>query len=131
MFGSRFIKGVLLSTIPLTLAARESMAGQQEFLLVWRPPPGIVDGYRLYLGPTSGNYTMKRELGFVSTDDDGNARVTVALDAGTEWYVAMTAYDAAAESSLSNEFRLESVCDDDCTAAYMAPIVHYLMTTTP
>jgi hypothetical protein len=55
-------------------------------------------GYRLYMGPASGNYTQ-------STDVGNSTTATVsALVSGSTYYFAVTAYDAAgAEGPPSNE----------------------------
>jgi len=78
----------------------------------------------------SSAYDQNLDLGFVFPDEDGVTRETIVLDAATGYYLAMTAYNEAGQSEISNEiFVAASACDplacddgnpctaDDCSEA--------------
>ncbi|MGZ5001246.1 MAG: PKD domain-containing protein, partial [Methylomonas sp.] len=68
--------------------------------LFWNASPSTnVGGYKVYYGQTSGNYTLSKDAGNVTT-----AQVT-GLTEGTNYYFAVKAYDTTrtAESGYSNE----------------------------
>lgn len=66
--------------------------------LAWDPSPEpLVTGYRLYYGPSSGNYTNVVDAG------NGTDCTVTGLDGGTTYYFAATAYTATGgESAFSN-----------------------------
>jgi len=66
--------------------------------LKWDPNPGSnIAGYRLYYGTSSRAYTQKLDIGNSTTTLVSN------LAEGRTYFFAVTAYNAAAESSPSNE----------------------------
>jgi hypothetical protein len=105
--------GSLLLALPLALPAA---AFEQP--LAWIAPAGAVDGYRVHVGGAPGAYTRAVDLGAVAPDATGVGRASVTLEAGRDQYVALTAYNAAGESPLSNELRVAAAacdpaaCDD-------------------
>jgi hypothetical protein len=75
--------------------------------LSWTPPTTNTDGspltdlggYKIYYGPTSGNYTNNQDL----ADPAAASAIVTDLTAGT-WYFAVTAYNSTGqESDFSNE----------------------------
>lgn len=114
---------LLLFTSLGLLAARAS-AETRDRVLEWRPPSGPVSGYLVHLGNAPSTYGQVIDLGAVPTDSDGVGRSTLTLDATREYFVAMSAYNDAGDSPLSNEIKVGasqcnvSACDDGltCTA---------------
>jgi len=87
-------------------------AAERDRVLEWIPPAGIVDGYRVHVGAASSSYDDVLDLGSVPKDPDGICRSTLTLAAERDYYIAVSAYNAAGESGLSNEIRVEaSACD--------------------
>jgi len=69
----------------------------EELTATWNPVNDpSVQGYRLYLGIESGHYLENGDVGNVTT-----YRITVPN--GFTWYFAVTAYNGAGESALSEE----------------------------
>jgi hypothetical protein len=99
-------------------------ASTRDYVLQWLPPSGTVDGYRVYLGGAPSLYSQILDLGLVPVDPDGIGRATLTLDAATDYYVSLTAYNTAGESAHSNEQLVAAslcdprTCDDaqECTA---------------
>jgi hypothetical protein len=99
-------------------------AVDRDHVIAWLPPAGTVDGYKVYVGTQSNQYAQTLDLGFVAPDPDGEARATLRLDSATDFYIAMTAYNAAGESAHSNEIVVpKDACDptacgdgNSCTA---------------
>jgi hypothetical protein len=67
--------------------------------LAWAPSPSSpnIDGYRIYYGTASGNYSEHLDVGMVTS-----AKVPNATSGGTYFYVVV-AYKGALESPPSNE----------------------------
>jgi hypothetical protein len=115
---------LLLSLAFAALAQAQGSARDVELRLL--PPAGAVSGYRAHLVPESTLAPQVVDLGPVSPGADGIVRGVVSLDAAESYAVAVTAYNAAGESPLSNSIRIEalpglcdpSLCDDGnaCTA---------------
>lgn len=110
--------------IPLVcFSAPDSDAAERDHVLEWLAPPEQVDGYRVFLGPEARDYDEVIDLGPIDPDGDGISRVSLVLDAGSPYFIAMTAYNAGGESDYSNElFLAAAVCDpsscddgDPCT----------------
>jgi hypothetical protein len=121
---SRSLHSAFLLVFAAALAAPLSgRALDREYVLRWLPPSGDVSGYRVYLA-SSGQATQALDLGAVAPDPDGVAREALQLDATRSYSVSMTAYNAAGESSRSNQVSVQaSSCDpaacddrDPCTA---------------
>jgi hypothetical protein len=90
-----FFLGVLVVITSMPFAVLEAASVK----LSWDPSPDVpVAGYAIYYGATSHMYTDKISLGNATS-------VTISnLVAGTTYYFAATAYDAAGlESPFSNE----------------------------
>jgi hypothetical protein len=133
---------VLLLALSGALTA-PATAGEREFMLRWEPPPASVDGFRVHVGASSGDYTETLDLGFVSADSDGIGRFPIFLVDDRDSYIAMTAYNAEGESDLSNEIQVQAPCnpgacaepevggDPDRGAIVMTPIIDYLLNDTP
>ena len=113
-----------LFTIVIWITGAPALAQDRERVLEWMAPAGAVDGYTVYLGQTSRNYNEMLDLSFVPAGGDGVTRTTLILDSNLDYYVAITARNAAGESDYSNEILIPaSVCDpagcddaDPCTA---------------
>jgi hypothetical protein len=108
----------------VTLAPADLVASPRDYVLQWIPPAGGADGYRVHLGGRPSLYSQILDLGLVPIDIDGIGRATLTLDSATDYYVALTAYNGAGESPLSNEIAVAAsacdprYCDDaqECTA---------------
>lgn len=98
----------LLTLLLSCLGPGPALASEREFLLEWIAPDDPVDGFRLYVGEAPGEYLETLDLGFVAADDDGLTRETLLLDDSADLYLALTAYNAAGESPLSNEIVVEA-----------------------
>jgi hypothetical protein len=103
---------------PLTARALD-----REYVLKFLPSSGTVSGYRVYLAST-GLPMQTLDLRAVTADPDGVAREALQLEATRAFTVSMTAYNAAGESTRSNQINVPaSTCDpaacddrDPCTA---------------
>ncbi|MHC4708747.1 MAG: fibronectin type III domain-containing protein, partial [Planctomycetota bacterium] len=91
---------LMLMTVSLPLSAA-------DVTLNWTAPTTNTDGspltdlggYKIYYGPTSGNYTNNQDL----PDPAASSATVTDLTAGT-WYFAVTAYNSTGqESDFSNE----------------------------
>jgi len=106
------------------LAPGELRASPRDHVLQWIPPDGAVVGYRVHLGRGTDFYDEIVDLGAVPIDPDGVGRATLTLESTRDYFVAMSAYNAAGESPLSNEVVVPAstcdplACDDgeECTA---------------
>lgn len=104
-------------------------AGPRDYVLQWVPPSGVVEGYRVRLGGAPSLYQQIIDLGVVPVDPDGIGRATLTLDSASAYYIALTAYNSAGESPLSNEIAVAasacdpSACSDaqECTADDCGP----------
>jgi hypothetical protein len=71
----------------------------QNIVLKWDPAQGsAVSGYRLYYGTASGAYIHQLDVGSTTS-----TLVVSNLSEGRTYFFAVAAYNAAAESSRSNE----------------------------
>jgi hypothetical protein len=70
-----------------------------QVTLAWNASVSMVDGYWLYYGPASGNYTARIDVGPVTT------YTMTGLTSGQTYYFAVAAYDRTdgSESVKSNE----------------------------
>jgi hypothetical protein len=69
-----------------------------QVVLTWPKLSDPITGYKIYYGPTSGNYTQSIDVGNVTTYTIDN------LASGSTYYIAATDHDAANnESGFSNE----------------------------
>jgi hypothetical protein len=104
-----------------------AQGAERDYLLRWFAPqdPDIA-GYEVYLALESMSYGEGLDIGYVAPDPNGIASFLLeGLDAGLDYYVVMTAYDAANNvSGFSNEIVIRALaCDpsacndgDPCTA---------------
>lgn len=93
VLGGILLLGLLHNPVPAISGPSNGVA------LAWDPSPdSSVTGYRIYFGPTSGNYTDSVAVGNVTTHSvPGRA-------GGVTCFIAITAYDAnGLESTFSNE----------------------------
>ncbi len=83
----------------LTLVLLTSSPTAAQVTLAWVPSVSMVDGYWLYYGPASGNYTARIDVGPVTT------YTVTGLVSGQTYYFAVAAYDRTdgSESVKSNE----------------------------
>ena len=93
------MRKILLFLVLCFSVASSLNAGPPKF--AWDPPDPIGDviGYKLYYGPSSGNYTNNIDMGFPLDD---TYQTTLNLSDGI-WYFAATAYSTTQESGYSNE----------------------------
>ena len=68
--------------------------------LAWQASPSSpdIDGYRVYYGTSSGNYTQH-----IDVLGTGTLATVASAPAGSTYYYAVVAFKAAAESTRSNE----------------------------
>lgn len=128
--GERLGRALAIALAALAATAPSGLAaGTRDYVLQWLPPSGSVAGYRVHLGAAPSLYDQILDLGVVPIDPDGIGRATLTLDAATDYYVALTAYNSAGESPRSNEIVVPasacdpSFCDDaqQCTADDCGP----------
>jgi len=98
----RYLKFILFLLIPCTLYLIPTAlhaAGEAQATLAWdaNTEPGIT-GYKIYWGPSSGNYTSSKDAG-----NNTSATIT-GLDEGKTYYFAATAYNGdGVESGYSSQ----------------------------
>jgi hypothetical protein len=88
-----------------------------------------VSGYHAHVGGAPSLYSQILDLGTVPIDPDGIGRATLTLDAASDYYITLSAYNGAGESPLSNEIKVAasacdpSACSDgqECTADDCGP----------
>ena len=132
--GARMASRVLPLLALLSVLLPVPAAGQsRDHLLRWVvPSESDVAGYRVYLSFQAGSYGAGSDIGFYAPDSEGIASyLLTGLDASSEYYVVMTAYDSAGnESVFSNEISIPALecsadadCDDGdaCNARAVAP----------
>jgi hypothetical protein len=113
----------------VTILPTNITAAARDYVLQWRPPSGVIDGYRVHLGNNPSLYSQLLDLGVVPIDPDGIGRATLTLDSASDYYIALTAYNGVGESPPSNEIRVAAsacdprYCDDaqQCTADDCGP----------
>jgi hypothetical protein len=118
----------VLCLIVLVVVHSGSAAAQREVAFEWLSADDET-GFILHLGAGPGAYEQRLDLGGVPADPDGICRSAVVLEDLSDYYAAMSAYNDAGESELSNEIYVAasacdvSACDDgnactadDCTA---------------
>ena len=96
LHGAAFAAALLLSTGLLLQKA----AAATTLTLKWQASPSSpnIDGYRVYYGTSSGNYTQHIDvLGTGTTATAANA------PSGTTYYYTVVAFKAGVESTRSNE----------------------------
>ena len=112
---------VFATVCALTATAR---ALERDVTLRFLPSPSSdVMGYRAYVTDEATQIDDVLDVGFVEPEPDGIARTVVVLDADHSFLVGMTAYNAEAESELSNVIQIPpetpicdpTLCDDDRT----------------
>jgi hypothetical protein len=121
--------GIGLLSALLLLAPVNLGAAPRDHVIVWMPPGGVVDGYRVQVGPRSSLYDQVIDLGVVPIDPDGLGRATLTLDSSFDYYVSLIAYNSAGDSPRSNEIIVaKSMCDptqcsdtESCTADDCGP----------
>ena len=102
VLGPHYFKLILFLLIPCTLyliPATLPAADAAQVELEWDPntEPELI-GYKVYWGPSSGNYTSSKDVGKTTS-----CTVT-GLDEGNTYYFAATAYDGSNnESGYSNQ----------------------------
>ena len=98
-------KALAIVAVVLLTVSIGSSASAGQAILSWTPPTTNSDGtpltdlggYKAYAGKTSGNYTIVKDVGNVTT-------YTITSLPEGKWYFAVTAYDTSGnESGYSNE----------------------------
>jgi hypothetical protein len=91
--------------VALAMVGSSSAFAASTLTLAWDPSAGPnIAGYRLYYGPSSGNYTNVVAVGNATSVTLSN------LVSGATYYIAATAYDTAnLESDFSNEVNYTNV----------------------
>jgi hypothetical protein len=99
------VKLLAILAVVLLTASFVPAANAGQAILSWTPPTTNSDGtpltdlggYKAYAGKTSGNYSIVKDVGNVTT-------YTVTTLTEGKWYFAVTAYDTSGnESGYSNE----------------------------
>jgi len=107
-------------------APRAALAEDVAVKIRWIQPDGVeATGWVAHIGTRPGDYFQEIDLGQVEPNYVGRRRALLVLDSMTSYVVALSAYNAAGESPLSNEIVIEAAevcepqaCDDGnpCTA---------------
>ncbi len=114
---SRALRSVLGVAACLLLASPALAQTTREYQLRWRvPPEPDVASYRVFLGNAPRSYGTPLNIAQAAPDATGVASTLLTgLDTARNYYVAMTALDAAGnESGISNEILVAAVA---CTLA--------------
>jgi hypothetical protein len=82
---------------PIIAFILSSVSYGADVTLAWDPSPDLIDGYRIYYGTSSGNYTESVDVG------DTNQATITGLNETTTYYFVARAYDTSGESGNSNE----------------------------
>jgi hypothetical protein len=98
----------------------------QNIVLKWDPPGSDVSGYRLYYGNTSGVYIHK-----IDVESTTSTLVVSNLSEGRTYFFAVAAYNAAAESSRSNEISYTVPSLATATKSAMQPTPTPVTVTPP
>ena len=110
-FGFMFVfaLGILSIVLPTSAYSAQVTVG-------WNESTGTVTGYKVYYGPSSGNYTFP-------VRDAGNAlKYTIPDDlTAPAYYVTVTAYDDTAESSKAPELVIYSTAASAGTGGSVSP----------
>jgi hypothetical protein len=86
----------------LLLGAASEAEGRTETLKWSHQSPPACDGFRVYVGPSKGNYTKSADAGLPPRRSDGTYAVRIWVpDEETVW-VAVRAYNSAGLSPFSN-----------------------------
>jgi hypothetical protein len=88
---------IIMLLTPLIFFNLSSFASAAHVHLEWEPSTSIVEGYRLYWGTSSRNYSFSEDVG-LSTNTS-----LYDLCEDTTYYIAITAYLENIESNYSNE----------------------------
>ena len=105
MFGTkRPLAWMLCTALACALAGPVgAQGGTRTETLRWsHPDPSGVEGFRVYYGASSGNYSEAFDVGLPPTDGSGNFVYDLQVPQDQAVYVAVTAY-ADLESEFSNE----------------------------
>jgi glucose/arabinose dehydrogenase len=118
---SRSVQSIFLALLILAIAGT---AQARMEIFRWRdtnPAPSPVDGFRIYLGSSSGNYTTVLDVQGL-TPVNGVYHASTLVDDAAVVYVAVTAYDAAnLESGFSNEIVRSPVANEPPESSIDAP----------
>ena len=107
----------LLWLASLVLLAGPGQAAR-DVTLRWSVPTGEpVQGYQVHLALQSGAYQAPVDVGYRAPDSSGVATAVVRLGSDVDYYAAMTAYNAAGTSALSNEILLAAPAGPTCNVA--------------
>jgi hypothetical protein len=95
------------------------LESSRDYTLRWIPSAGApASGYRVYLGEGLTPLSNGIDLGPVTPGADGIARASLSLDAWLTYRAAMTAYNQAGESALSNVIMISGLsCADQQQSA--------------
>ena len=121
----RHAAAALLAALALG-APRGALAEDVTVRIRWLQPEGVeAVGWVAHIGTEPGVYVQEIDLGPVEPASSGRRKAYLALDTMTSYVVALSAYNAAGESPLSNEISIAAteICDpqacddgDPCTA---------------
>jgi hypothetical protein len=121
----RHAVAALLAALALA-APRAGFAENVDVRIRWLQPEGVEPtGWVAHIGTEPGVYVQEIDLGAVQPNSTGRRTAYLALDSMTDYVVALSAYNAAGESPLSNEIAIAAAevcepaaCDDGnpCTA---------------
>jgi hypothetical protein len=115
--GCRSSALALLWLASLVLLAGPGQAAR-DVTLRWTVPTGEpVNGYQVYLALQPGAYQPPIDVGYRTPDSSGVATAVVQLGSDVDYYAAMTAYNSAGESALSNEIVLDAPAPPTCSAS--------------
>jgi len=109
----RHATAALLAALAL-VAPGTVLAEDVSVKIRWDQPEGEEAlGWVAHIGTEPGVYLQEIDLGMVEPNSIGRRRAYLTLDSMTSYVVALSAYNAAGESPLSNEITIAAaeVCD--------------------
>jgi len=92
------MKKIILALGLIILLFGMSFAQTTATKLVWDASSGVVDGYKVYVGTQSGNYTIVK-----NTTTRQYLLSDLGLTEGTTYYAVVKGYNIVGESMPSNE----------------------------
>lgn len=94
------LQGLCLAVVLLGVAS--AAEGRSETLRWSQQTSPAYEGFRVYVGPSEGNYTKSADAGLPPLRSDGTYAVRIWVPDGETVWVAVRAYNSAGMSPFSN-----------------------------